>query len=47
MNELSMTSLNADIFCQKIEHVCDELGYEKRTRNENKGYLRTLVQIVD
>lgn len=47
MNELSMTSLNADIFCQKIEYVCDELGYEKRTRNENKGYLRTLVQIVD
>lgn len=47
MNELSMTSLNADIFCQKIEHVCDELGYEKRTRNENKWYLRTLVQIVD
>lgn len=44
-HELSMSSLNADIFCQKIEHVCDKLGYKKRTRSNNKEYLSTLVSI--
>lgn len=44
-NVLSMNHLNADIFCQKIEHICDELGYNKRTRKDNKDYLKTLVKI--
>lgn len=44
-NELSMNALNADIFCQKIENVCDVLGYEKRTRTENKKYLASLIEI--
>ena len=44
-NELSMNPLNADIFCQKIENVCDVLGYEKRTRTENKMYLASLIEI--
>lgn len=44
--ELSMSPLNADIFCQKIEAVCDQLGYKKKTRADNKIYLETLVSIV-
>jgi len=40
---LSMTKVNADIFCVKIENVCDALGYAKRTRDENKAMLATLV----
>lgn len=42
---LSMTKLNADIFCVKIEDVCDSLGYKKRLREENKQMLSTLVAI--
>ncbi|MHB8983548.1 ATP-binding protein [Thiobacillus sp.] len=37
--ELWMIPLNADIFCQKIEAVCDELGYRKKSRADNKVYL--------
>jgi hypothetical protein len=44
-DELWMTPLNADIFCQKIEAVCDTLGYKKKTRTENKAHLGTLVSI--
>ena len=43
-NGLSMNSLNVDIFCQKIEHVCDVLGYDKRERSSDKAYLKTLVK---
>lgn len=43
--ELSMSALSADIFCQKIETVCDLLGYRKRTRDENKVHLKTLVAV--
>lgn len=43
--ELWMIPLNADVFCQKIEAVCDALGYMKKTRAENKAYLGTLVPI--
>lgn len=43
--ELWMDPLNADIFCQKIEAVCGAIGYAKRSRNENKAYLRALVPI--
>lgn len=44
--QLSMNRLNWDIFCQKIESICDELGYNKRTRNENKAFLSNLVSIL-
>lgn len=44
-NELWMDSVNEDIFCSKIESVCDKLGYSKQTREENKRYLETLVAI--
>lgn len=43
--ELWMIPLNADVFCQKIEAVCNALGYEKNTRADNKAYLGTLVPI--
>ena len=45
--ELWMIPLNADIFCQKIESVCDALGYEKKLRADNYAYLSTLVSIQD
>lgn len=44
-NELSMTQLNADIFCQKIEAVCDKLGYTKKTREENMDRLKERIII--
>jgi hypothetical protein len=43
--ELWMIPLNADVFCQKIEAVCDALGYEKKARAENRAYLGTLISI--
>lgn len=43
--ELWMHKLNADIFCQKIEAVCDELNYEKKSRADNMRHLGTLVTI--
>ena len=43
--ELWMIPLNADVFCQKIEAVCDALGYVKKTRADNKAYLGTLIPI--
>lgn len=43
--DIWMIQLNADVFCQKIEAVCDALGYEKKTRAVNMTYLGTLVPI--
>lgn len=43
---LYMSNLSADIFCQKIEYICDDLGYTKRTRVENRKYLDGLVRIT-
>lgn len=43
--DLWMIRLNADIFCQKIESVCDNLGYQKKTREINMKHLETLVSI--
>ena len=42
---LSMDRVNADIFCQKIESVCENLGYSYKNREENKTMLSTLVAI--
>ncbi len=44
--ELCMSTLSVDIFAQKIEYICDKLGYRKRTRQENKDYLETLVKVL-
>lgn len=43
--DLWINPLNADILCQKIEAVCDALGYQKRTRSENRDYLGTIVAV--
>jgi len=43
--DLWMIPLNADIFCQKIEAVCDAGGYAKKTRTQNMSYLGTLVSV--
>lgn len=43
--DLWMIPLNADIFCQKIEAVCDALGYRKKSRAQNKSHLGTLISI--
>ena len=45
INDLWMSTLSADIFCQKIEAVCDKIGYIKKTRIENKEYLKLLISI--
>ena len=43
---LYMSKLSVDIFAQKIEYICDKLGYKKRTRQENKDHLSTLVKVT-
>ena len=43
--DLWMRRLNADIFCQKIEAVCDTLGYKKRSRQQNMTHLGTLISV--
>jgi hypothetical protein len=43
--DLWMIPLNADIFCQKIEAVCDALGYKRKQRAQNKSHLGALVTI--
>ncbi|BDV42144.1 hypothetical protein GURASL_10670 [Geotalea uraniireducens] len=45
--DLWMIKLNADIFCQKIEAVCDSLDYKKKNRTQNMDHLGTLVSIRD
>lgn len=44
-DELSMTRVNADVFCQKIEAVCGKLGYAKKSRVENMDRLKSMVII--
>lgn len=43
--DLWMDPLNADILCQKIEAVCDALGYKKKPRVKNRAHLGTLVEV--
>lgn len=40
---LSMTKLNCDDFCSKIEQVCDVIDYPHKTRDENKAKLSSLI----
>ena len=42
---LSMTKLNCDDFCSKVEQVCDVVGYSHKTREENKEKLSSLIVI--
>lgn len=43
---LTMSKLSCDIFAQKIEVICDYLGYRKKDRASNRKHLETLVKIV-
>jgi hypothetical protein len=45
-NTISMTVRNVDHFCQKLEDVCNTLGYETKTRNENKKQLADFINII-
>ena len=42
---LSMTKLNCDDFCSKVEQVCDVIGYSHKTREENKEKLSSLIVV--
>ena len=42
---LSMTKLNCDDFCSKVEQVCDVVGYLHKTRDENKAKLSSLIVV--
>lgn len=42
---LTMTELNCDDFCSKIEQVCDVVGYQHKTRKDNKAQLSSLIII--
>lgn len=42
---LYMSPLSADIFCQKIEFVCNQLGYVFNSRVRNRQKLDSLVTI--
>lgn len=44
--ELYMSKLSVDIFVQKIEYICEKLGYKKKGRQENKDHLETLVKVT-
>lgn len=44
--ELFMSKLSVDIFAQKIEYICDKLGYKKKSRQENRDHLETLVRVT-
>lgn len=44
---LYMTRLSVDMFAQKIEFICEKLGYSKRTRQENRNRLETLVKVAE
>ena len=45
-NVLFMSNLSADVFCQKIEYICNYLGYKEKNRGENRSYLDSLVRIT-
>ncbi len=42
---LSMTQVECDKFASKIEHICDQLRYKKRTRQENVNRIKTHVRV--
>lgn len=44
-NKLYMNKLGADVFCQKIEFICEKLGYKYNERDDNRNHLQTLVKI--
>ena len=43
---VSMTKLNADLFCAKIENLCAKLGYTPKDRETNMTRLISSIKIV-
>lgn len=43
--DLWMNPLDADIFCQKLEDVVEQLGFNCKTRNQNIDFLNKLVNV--
>jgi hypothetical protein len=44
---ISMHKKDADIFCVKLEDLCDTLGYKKKTRAENINKLRSFINNIN
>lgn len=42
---LTITKINCDDFCSKIEHVCDKVGYAHNARDINKKHLASLIVV--
>lgn len=42
---LTITKINCDDFCSKIEHVCDKVGYAYNARDINKKHLASLIVV--
>ena len=45
-NDIYVDTVNYDIFCQKIETICSELGYMHKARSDNKTKLAEYVTVV-
>lgn len=43
---ISMDKINADLFCSKVEDVCNKLGYTPKDRATNMTYLKSQVEIT-
>ena len=43
---ISMTKLNADLFCEEIESLCTKLGYTPKDRKTNMTKLGNTIKIV-
>lgn len=43
---VSITKLNADLFCAKIENLCAKLGYTPKDRENNMTRLISSIKIV-
>lgn len=45
-NDIYVDTVNYDVFCQKIEAICSELGYPHKERSDNKTKLAEYVTVV-
>lgn len=45
-HDLYVDTVNYDVFCQKIESVCKELGYPCHERSDNKTKLSEYITVV-
>ena len=44
-DNILMDKVNADLFCSKIEDVCQKLGYNPKDRKTNISHLESMVKI--